>query len=45
MLASIFNTYTLRVYAMWIFLAPLIILLGTADLLTDQRTRSWPFAD
>lgn len=31
-----------RVAAMWIFLAPLILFLGLADVLTNGRTRDWP---
>lgn len=33
-----------KIAAMWLFLLPLIIILGTLDLLTDGRTRAWPFA-
>jgi len=36
---------TLQIAGMWIFLAPLIVILGTADMLTAGRTRNWPFAD
>ena len=32
----------LYVAAMWVFLGPLIIVLGTADVLTRGRTRNWP---
>jgi hypothetical protein len=30
--------------AMWIFLGPLIVLLGLLDLATAGRSRNWPFA-
>lgn len=33
---------SLRVAGMWLFLAPLIVILGTVDFLTKGRTRSWP---
>jgi hypothetical protein len=33
---------SLRVAAMWFFLGPLIIILGTVDVLTNGRSRAWP---
>ena len=30
---------------MWLFLAPLIVILGTADILTKGRSRNWPLGD
>lgn len=36
---------TLRIAAMWVFLGPLIIILGTIDVLTDGRSRSWPLGE
>lgn len=35
----------LLVAGMWIFLAPLIIILGTLDYLTDGETRNWPLGE
>ncbi len=35
----------LRIVGMWIFLGPLILFLGLADLLTNGRTRSWPLGE
>lgn len=35
----------LFVAGMWIFLAPLIIVLGTLDVLTGGESRSWPFGE
>lgn len=37
-----FNARSLQIAAMWLFLGPLIIVLGTADVLTKGRSRSWP---
>ncbi len=34
-----------QIAAMWVFLLPLIIVLGTADVLTGGRSRKWPFPD
>lgn len=34
----------LQIAAMWVFLAPLIIILGTADRLSLGRSRNWPFS-
>lgn len=31
----------LQIAAMWIFLGPLIIILGTADMVTKGRSRTW----
>lgn len=31
----------LQTAAMWVFLGPLIIILGTADVLTRGRSRTW----
>ena len=42
---SIFNDRSLRIAAMWFFLGPLIIILGTADALTKGRSRTWPLGD
>ena len=33
---------TLQTAALWFFLGPLIIVLGTADILTKGRSRAWP---
>lgn len=33
---------SLQIAAMWLFLGPLIIILGTLDILTNGRTRNWP---
>ena len=38
-------TFRLKIAAMWFFLLPLIIILGTADRLTTGRSRTWPFPD
>ena len=35
----------LRVAGMWLFLAPLILMLGTLDVLTNGRSRSWPLGE
>ena len=32
----------LQIAGMWFFLGPLIIILGTVDVLTEGRSRSWP---
>lgn len=37
-----YNARSLQIAAMWLFLGPLIIVLGTADLLTGGRSRNWP---
>ncbi len=34
-----------KIAAMWLFLLPLIIILGTLDAMTNGRTRKWPFPD
>lgn len=39
------NTQNLQIIGMWVFLAPLIVILGTADILTNGRGCSWPFND
>jgi hypothetical protein len=33
----------LKTFALWVFLAPLIVVLGTADVVTRKRSRHWPF--
>jgi hypothetical protein len=33
----------LQLAALWLFLLPLIIILGTADILSGGRSRNWPF--
>jgi hypothetical protein len=48
--SSMFNrdatpSSALKEAAMWLFLAPLIIILGTADAITKGRTRNWPLGD
>lgn len=30
---------------MWFFLGPLIIILGTVDVLTNGRSRNWPLGE
>jgi hypothetical protein len=35
------QAHRVKMAAMWVFLAPLIIILGTADALTGGRTRNW----
>ncbi len=40
-----FNARALWIAGMWFFLGPLIILLGTADVLSNGRSRSWPLGD
>lgn len=35
----------LRTAGMWLFLGPLIVVLGTIDALTNGRSRNWPFRD
>ncbi|WEK05820.1 MAG: hypothetical protein P0Y65_06075 [Candidatus Devosia phytovorans] len=35
----------LRIAAMWLFLAPLILFLGMADVLSNGRTRNWPLGE
>ncbi|MCR6672151.1 hypothetical protein [Devosia ginsengisoli] len=39
------NIRSLQVAAMWLFLGPLIVVLGTADILTNGRSRNWPLGD
>ena len=39
------NVHTLRIAAMWVFLGPLIIILGTVDVLSNGRSRSWPLGE
>lgn len=34
---------SLKIALMWLFLLPLIIILGTIDVLTEGRSRKWPF--
>lgn len=36
---------SLRIAAMWFFLGPLIIILGTTDVLTRGRSRNWPLGE
>jgi hypothetical protein len=31
-----------QIAAMWVFLGPLIVILGTVDRLTNGRSRNWP---
>ena len=40
-----FDFRALQIAGMWLFLAPLIIILGTVDVLTEGRSRNWPFGD
>lgn len=40
-----FSTRSFQIAAVWLFLLPLIIILGTVDVLTNGRSRKWPFAD
>ncbi|MDB5622174.1 MAG: hypothetical protein JWR39_737 [Devosia sp.] len=35
----------LRIVAIWVFLTPLIVILGTVDVLTNGRSRSWLSGD
>lgn len=35
----------LKIVAMWIFLGPLIIILGTVDVVTGGRSRKWLLGD
>lgn len=35
---------TFKTAALWVFLAPLIIILGTVDVLTAGRSRAWLLA-
>jgi hypothetical protein len=35
---------TLQIAGMWVFLGPLIIILGTIDVLTGGRSRAWLLA-
>ena len=35
----------IQITSMWVFLLPLIIILGSIDLLTQGRSRRWPFPD
>lgn len=42
---SVSTFRNLQTYALWVFLAPLIIILGTADRVTRGRSRNWPFRD
>jgi hypothetical protein len=35
-------THRIKLAAAWVFLAPLIILLGLADAMSAGRTRNWP---
>ncbi|MFC0012823.1 hypothetical protein [Devosia nitrariae] len=39
------NVCTLQIAGTWLFLAPLIVILGTVDVLTNGRSRNWPFGD
>ena len=41
MLPYEFNVRSLQIAGMWFFLGPLIILLGTMDVLTNGRSRNW----
>jgi hypothetical protein len=38
---SIMKFRTLQIAAMWVFLGPLIVILGTIDILTAGRSRVW----
>ena len=40
-----FSIRSVQVTLMWLFLLPLITILGTIDVLTDGKSRNWPFAD
>ena len=40
-----FNVRSLQIAAMWLLLGPLIIVLGTTDILTNGRSRSWPLGE
>jgi hypothetical protein len=35
----------LRLAGMWLFLGPLIILLGIVDIVTNGRSRNWPLGE
>lgn len=37
-----FDIRPLQAAAMWLFLGPLIVILGLADLLSGGRSRNWP---
>ena len=39
------NIRSLKVAGMWLFLAPLIIVLGTLDVVTNGRSRDWPLGE
>lgn len=34
-----------QIVGMWIFLGPLIAILGIVDILTNGRSRSWPLGE
>ena len=38
-------SHQLRIVGMWVFLGPLIIILGTLDVLTNGRSRAWPLGE
>lgn len=38
-------TRHLLIAGMWLFLGPLIIILGSVDFLTKGRSRSWPLGE
>lgn len=38
-----FDLRSLQLAGMWLFLMPLVIILGTADVLSGGRSRNWPF--
>lgn len=39
------NIRSSKIAAMWLFLLPLIIILGTVDVLSNGRTRNWPLGE
>lgn len=41
---SIMTLRSLQTAALWVFLGPLIIILGTIDVLTGGRSRAWLLA-
>jgi hypothetical protein len=45
MLVRTVDVSTFYIFGMWVFLAPLIAILGTVDFLTDGRSRTWPFGE
>jgi hypothetical protein len=43
--SDINSWHQLQIAGMWVLLGPLIVILGTLDVLTNGRSRAWPLGE